>query len=178
MGCCPGGQRSGICAGLDYPPARLSKEGAGRLDRDFAGEREHVSIAGDEDGALGLGQGDQVVVAAVAAIGGTVSRVWRVGGEDRPVAEERCERGRLVLGYALAELGVGERAFEPGEQGVGDDELELAAQPVADELRRGAGWGEQGGDQDVGVEEGAHSAPAPARGVLGLDGERECLLFV
>jgi hypothetical protein len=163
---------------LDYPPARLSKEGAGRLDRDFAGEREHVSIAGDEDGALGLGQGDQVVVAAVAAIGGTVSRVWRVGGEDRPVAEERCERGRLVLGYALAELGVGERAFEPGEQGVGDDELELAAQPVGDELRRGAGWGEQGGDQDVGVEEGAYSAPAPARGVLGLDGERECLLFV
>lgn len=52
-----------------------------------------------------------------------------------------------------------------------DDQLELAGEPAREKLCRRSATGEQSGDEDVRVENGAHSAPAWPRLVLRLDRE-------
>src|SRR5581483_954806 len=100
------------------------------------------------------------------------------GGEDGAVSEQVDEFCCFLCADAPAELRVGERTLELGEQRLGDDELEHAGEPAAEQLSRRPGRGEQGRDQDVRIEDGAHSAPSPTRLVLCLDGKCKRLLFV
>src|ERR1019366_3181843 len=93
------------------------------------------------------------------------------------MCEYRGELGRLFGRDASAQLRVGERAFQLGEQGLRDDELELPGGPASDDLPRRSAAREQGGYEDVRVEDGAHSAPAAPRRVLGLDSECERLFL-
>ena len=61
-------------------------------------------VAGDEDRAFSVGEGEQVVVAWVC---GPAWWVGRVGGEDGAVAEHANEFGCVLCRDALAELRVG-----------------------------------------------------------------------
>ena len=150
------------------------KKGACGLDRKVIGEREQMLVAGDKDGSLAFGEGKQVVVPGVC---GMVRGSRRIGCEDRAVAKQRDVVRCLTRRDPRAELGVGERPLEFREQRFRDDELEVAGEPARDELSGRAARREEGGDEDVRVEDDAHSAPTSPRLVLGLDGERCGLLF-
>jgi hypothetical protein len=64
---------------------------------------------------------------------------------------------------------MGERTRKLGKERVRDDQREIAGEPARDDLRGRSALGEDRGDEDVGVEDGAHSAAAGACLVLGLD---------
>ena len=63
----------------------LVEKGACGVDRELVGEREQVLVAGNEDGALALGEGEQVVVPRVGRAAG---RMRWVGCVDGAVAEQ------------------------------------------------------------------------------------------
>ena len=133
-----------------------------------------MSVAGDEDGAFVLGECKQVVVTRVGRPVGTCARIRR---NDCCEAKQGDELGCVVFRNPTAELRVGEGALELVQQSIRDEELERAAQPAVDELCGRAAGGEQSGNEDVGVEDSAHSAPARPRLVLRLDRERERLVL-
>jgi hypothetical protein len=101
----------------------------------------------------------------------------RIRGADCTLAEKVDKLRGFVLRHASANLGVGERPVEFSKQLFGDNDFELAPQPPTEQLRGSPGGGEQRGDKDVRVEDGAHSA-APTSLVLGFDGEFECGFLV
>ena len=133
-----------------------------------------MPVAGDEHGTLALSEREQVVVAGVGRAAG---RFRWIRGADGALPEEYDELMRRRRGNARPHLRVGKRARELGEQRFRDDELEVAGEPARDDLRRRAAARKECGNQDVRVEDGAHSAPAVPCLVLGLDGERERFFF-
>jgi hypothetical protein len=131
-----------------------------------------VLVARDENCSLRLGEREEVVVVGV---GGAARGRVVVGREPHCLAEKLDNRAGLVYCDPLANLPVRERPREFGQQRPRDDQLELASEPTRDNVCRRSASGEERGDEDVGVEDGAQSAAAGACLVLGLDGELEGL---
>jgi hypothetical protein len=92
-----------------------------------------------------------------------------------------CEKGNKCIRFGgrdvTAEFRIGECAPELVEELVRSDEFEIADAPAREQPRRSAAGGEEGCDEDVGVEDGAHSALAASRRMLRFDRKTECLLF-
>lgn len=131
-------------------------------------------IPGDEHCPFAFRQRQDVVVAGV---GRAESRSRGIRSDDRGVPEKREKPGRIGRWNLSADLGVRKRRPELGEQQLGYDELEIASHPARDDLRRRTAPGEKSRDEDVRVEDGAHSATWPSRFVLSLDGDRRRLVL-
>ena len=144
------------------------EELGGCANRERPGEPEDVPVAGHQDRALRLGQCDEIVVAGVRRA------TWcgnRIVCEVAARPQQLDELGGLCRRDTAAKLRVAERAFELDDHQIGHDELERARTPPRDDLRRHAPGRQDGGDQDVRVEDGAHSALRRACLVLRFDGQ-------
>lgn len=87
-----------------------------------------MPVAGHQQGPLGRGQGDQVVITWVFGPdrGGPLG-VW---GERPRRAKPPHERGGVPLWDATPKLGVAERSLELNEQRLGEHQLEGALLPM------------------------------------------------
>lgn len=79
------------------------KEGPGSLDWELVCEREQVPVPGDENGAFGFGEGEEIVVVGVGRAPG---RALRIGGDDRIVTHHGQECGGFVRTDTATELGI------------------------------------------------------------------------
>ncbi len=151
------------------------RESAGRLDRKCVAQGKQMAVAGHEQRIFGRGEGDEVVVPWIDRTGR--GRVARTERDCRCARKPRDHMLRLVRRDVAAQLRIRERSREFSEQGSRDHELELAILPGQQEASRCAGRGEEGGDDDVRVEDGAQrSRPRPGR-VLRFHSERDGLLL-
>ena len=154
-----------------YARASVSTKARGVRIGSSPAEREEVLVAGDEDRSLRLGEREEVVV---ARIGGATRGRLGVGCAPRCRREARRTRWPPLRGCACGSSG--RRAHrELREERLRDDKLEPAGEPARDELRRRSASGEERGDENARVEDGAHSAAAGACLVLGLDRELQRL---
>ena len=147
---------------------------ASRQDWELAGEGEEMLVAGNEDGAFLLCKREEVVVTGVAR---SPWRIRWVGGDERALAQDCDERLRFLVGYAAPQLRIGECSLQLSEQSSRDHDFEVAGEPAGDDLSRRAPAREQRRDENVRIEDGSHSAPAPACLVLSLHREFERLLL-
>ncbi len=150
------------------------EEGASRPDRELVGQRQQMSVAGDEDSTLVLGERQQIVVTGIGRAG---RRHGRIFSKSCSAAQKRSECVGLVCRDAFTQFRVGECSLELCKQRLRDDQLELPGEPAREKLGRCSAAGEQCGHEDVRVENGAHSAPTRPRLVLRLDRESCCTLL-
>jgi len=128
----------------------------GRLHRKGIGQGEKVPVARDEDGTRLPCQSHEV----------RIVRVFddRLHGCDdiivvrRVLTDEREDPRRFILGYALANLWIGEHAPQLGEEHGAHYDLECAVEPASNQLGGNAITGQQGGDVYVDVKDASHAS--------------------
>ena len=137
----------------------------GTEDRHPSRQLQQVAIARNQRRTLGMGEGQEVVVAWVSR-----TQRWGAGGVGHeqspftnPAVKLRCVRGR----HAGTKLGATQDIPKLGEKQSGHDGLVVPCQPPLEHLRWCTSGRDHRGDDDVRVEDRAQpSAVGAPRGVL------------
>jgi hypothetical protein len=136
-----------------------------------------VPVAANQDRSPGGSERDEVVVSGIARMD---RRLFiRVIDERRRSGDPVDEGMSILLRDPATELWIGKCSFEFFDKEGGDDQVELAALPGAQDVGGAAGRREERGDQDVRVENRLHepSARLVTCPMLRLDGERGRIVF-
>src|SRR5262245_47200835 len=134
-----------------------------------------MPVAGNEDRPFAFGECEQIIVVRIGGAGAD----WVPVGSNARSAPQKLDEGRRVgRADAAAQLRVGKRLLQFRKKFLRDDELELAAEPAREDLRRCPAGREERRYENVDVKDSAHSASAAAPGlVLSLERKLKGLIL-
>ena len=131
-----------------------------------------MRISGDETDVLAHREREQVVVSRVRRT--HRRRRVRVRDDVGDLTKQADELGSLSGRDPISHFRVRERALDLTQQRLAHDELERPREPQFEQPRGRAGLREDGGNENVRIEERAHALCA----VLSLDGELQRLVLI
>jgi hypothetical protein len=152
----------------------LLEELARRQNGYLVAENEQVGISGNHRHLLARGKSEQVIIAGVCRP--NRRRPFGIGNELGQRAKHVDEAIGVCRCDAFADLRITQRPVDLCKQRLADDELELTGKPELEEPCRRACPRDQRRDENVGVEDNAHTLGRTTL-MLSLHGERVGFVF-